>query len=206
MRGDAKQHWETIYQTKKTEQMSWTQVVPQTSFDLIQSFSVPKTASIIDIGGGDSKLVDILLEDGYTNITVLDISANALERAKVRLGEDADKVVWIESDILDFQPDSTYDVWHDRATFHFLTTEEQIQSYTSLAKNAASNFLAVGTFAEGGPTKCSGLKIKQYSKTSLPATFDSAFDSLYCSSHNHRTPFFTVQKFVFCGFRRKVLV
>src|SRR5450631_1793514 len=127
-----KNHWEKIYETKSPEQISWTQNVPKTSLDFIHSFGLTKTAKIIDVGGGDSKLVDYLLDEGYENITVLDISDKALDRAKTRLGENAKKVKWIASDITEFQPDTAYDVWHDRATFHFLTTHEQILRYLEI--------------------------------------------------------------------------
>ncbi len=114
------EHWEKVYQSKTPDQVSWTQAIPQSSLDLINSFYIDKTASIIDIGGGDSTLVDCLLELGYSNITVLDISNKALQRAKDRLGDKADKVQWIVSDITQFNPPQSYDIWHDRAVFHFL--------------------------------------------------------------------------------------
>src|SRR5687767_15066192 len=118
-------HWDTVYKTKSPDQVSWTQEVPTTSLDFIHSFGLKKTANIIDIGGGDSKLVDYLLAEGFENITVLDISAQALSKAKERLGDNAAKINWIVSDITEFEPDTTFDVWHDRATFHFLTTIDQ---------------------------------------------------------------------------------
>lgn len=117
-----KDHWENIYNVKTPEQVSWTQNVPQTSLDFIHSFNPPKTARIIDIGGGDSKLVDFLLEEGYENVSVLDISEQALNRAKKRLGEKAEKVTWIVSDITAFQPGTAYDIWHDRAAFPVFRT------------------------------------------------------------------------------------
>ncbi|MBB2950720.1 class I SAM-dependent methyltransferase [Sphingobacterium sp. JUb56] len=119
-----KRHWETVYETKNSSQVSWTQEVPKTSLDFISSFGLGKQANIIDIGGGDSKLVDHLLDQGYERISVLDISAKALEKTKKRLGIRAEKVNWIVSDITEFEPDNNYEIWHDRATFHFLTTTE----------------------------------------------------------------------------------
>ena len=124
MNDNKKSHWEHIYDVKTPEQVSWTQNKPETSLDFIHSFGEDKTAKIIDIGGGDSKLVDFLLEEGYENISVLDISANALERAKKRLGEKAKKVTWIVADITEFEPTEQYDNWHDRAVFHFLTHQK----------------------------------------------------------------------------------
>lgn len=126
MNTEEKLHWDNIYSTKTTQEVSWTQEVPKTSLDFIKNFHLPKSASIIDIGGGDSKLVDFLLEEGYTDITVLDISEKALERANVRLGQKATLVQWIVSDITTFKPERQYNAWHDRATFHFLTTSNQI--------------------------------------------------------------------------------
>ena len=125
MKLDRKKHWETVYETKKPDQVSWSQEIPKTSLEFIHSFGLEKTAKIIDIGGGDSKLVDYLLDEGFENVTVLDISAKSLEKARNRLGEKANKVNWIVSDITEFEPNMTFDVWHDRATFHFLTTPEQ---------------------------------------------------------------------------------
>ena len=121
-------HWDTVYQTKQPNEVSWTQEIPTTSLDFIHAFNLPKSAKIIDIGGGDSRLVDCLLQEGFEDITVLDISAAALEKAKKRLGKNASKVNWVVSDIADFKPVTAYDVWHDRATFHFLTTHKQVKN------------------------------------------------------------------------------
>ena len=197
-----KQHWETVYQTKQVNEVSWTQEIPQTSLDFILSFNLPKSARIIDIGGGDSKLVDFLLDEGYENLTVLDISATALERAKARLGERAEKVKWIVADITDFKPDTSYDVWHDRAAFHFLTENEQIEKYLNIVHAAVTGFLLIGTFSEDGPKKCSGLEIKQYSGTSLENVFKRDFTKIACKKEDHITPFNTIQNFTFCSFKR----
>ena len=197
-----KQHWETVYQTKQANEVSWTQEVPQTSLDFILSFNLPKSASIIDIGGGDSKLVDFLLEEGYENLTVLDISATALERAKARLGERAEKVNWIVADITDFRPDKTYDLWHDRAAFHFLTENEKIEKYLNIVHASVTGFLLIGTFSEDGPKKCSGLEIKQYSGTSLENVFKRDFTKIACKTEDHITPFNTIQNFTFCSLKR----
>ena len=197
-----KQHWETVDQTNQANEVSWTQETPQTSLDFILSFNLPKSASIIDIGGGDSKLVDFLLEEGYENLTVLDISATALERAKARLGERAEKVNWIVADITDFRPDKTYDIWHDRAAFHFLTEDEQAEKYLNIVHAAVTGFLLIGTFSEDGPKKCSGLEIKQYSGTSLENVFKRDFTKIACKTEDHITPFNTIQNFTFCSFKR----
>lgn len=200
---EKKSHWENVYSTKQSNEVSWTQEVPKTSLDFITNFQLPKSAPIIDIGGGDSKLVDFLLEEGYTDITVLDISAAALERAKARLGAKANMVQWIVSDITAFKPDKHYKVWHDRATFHFLTTSEQIQAYLNIAKDAIDGYLAIGTFSENGPKKCSGLDIKKYSEFDLVTAFSKDFNKIKCIEENHTTPFNTIQNFTFCSFKKQ---
>ncbi|MBX9808095.1 MAG: class I SAM-dependent methyltransferase [Flavobacteriaceae bacterium] len=197
-----KNHWETVYETKQPYEVSWTQENPKTSLDFIRETHLDKTAKIIDIGGGDSKLVDYLLEEGYENISVLDISANALERAKKRLGKNADKVTWIVSDITEFKPEVTYDIWHDRATFHFLTTPEQIKKYVEITRKWINGFLILGTFSENGPKKCSGLDIKQYSEMEMENQFLNSFKKLKCTTEDHITPFETKQNFTFCVFEK----
>lgn len=204
-RNKRKKHWETVYETKNPNEISWTQEVPKTSLDFINSFGLNKKAKIIDIGGGDSKLVDHLLEQGYENITVLDISEKALEKAKNRLGNKAQKINWIVSDIADFQPDTTYDIWHDRATFHFLTTPEQITKYLNIIQMSVTGFLTIGIFSENGPKKCSGLEIKQYNEEMLATEFNNSFEKIRCITEDHITPFDTKQNFLFCGFKRKKL-
>lgn len=200
-----KNHWDKIYSTKQPHEVSWTQDVPQTSLDFIYSFNVSKTAPIIDVGGGESKLVDFLLADGYENITVLDISEKALEKAKARLGVAASKVNWVVSDITEFQPTEIYEVWHDRATFHFLTTQEQIAKYLATARQAINGYLAIGTFSENGPEKCSGLQIKQYSEEQLLEQLSTGFNKIRCITEDHVTPFNTKQNFLFCSFKAKTL-
>lgn len=197
-----KDHWETVYETKHPNQVSWTQEVPHTSLQFIRSFGLDKTSRIIDIGGGDSRLVDFLLDEGFENITVLDISAKALDRAKQRLGLRAQLVNWIVSDILTFKTDITFDVWHDRATFHFLTQTEQITSYLNLARLSVSGYLTIGTFSETGPDTCSGLPVRRYNESDLTEQLQDGFDKLRCETENHVTPFTTTQSFLFCSFKR----
>lgn len=199
-----KKHWETVYETKNPDEVSWTQEIPKTSLAFIHSFGLDKSAKIIDIGGGDSKLVDFLLDQGFENITVLDISEKALEKAKIRLGEKSKKVTWIVSDILDFEPTETYDVWHDRAAFHFLTTDEEIEKYKSIVNKSVDGFLIIGTFSENGPLKCSGLEISQYSQEKLTSTFEEKFDKIDSVLEDHQTPFGTTQNFLFCGFKKRL--
>ncbi|MGS2763084.1 class I SAM-dependent methyltransferase [Sinomicrobium sp. M5D2P9] len=163
---ERKKHWEHIYETKSPEEVSWYLPVPEVSLDFIESSGVPKTAKILDIGGGDSFLVDHLLRLGYQDISVLDISETAIEKAKERLGEQAKKVKWIVEDIANFQPDGMYDLWHDKAAFHFLTDKNEISDYVKTVGNhiVHGGFLVIGTFSEKGPKKCSGIEIQQYSE------------------------------------------
>jgi ubiquinone/menaquinone biosynthesis C-methylase UbiE len=202
MENSIKKHWETVYETKNPDQVSWTQEIPKTSLNLIHSFGFDKKAKIIDIGGGDSKLVDFLLEEGYENITVLDISEKAIEKAQLRLGSKAKEVNWIISDITQFEPTNQYDIWHDRAAFHFLTTETDINKYLEIFKKSSSQYLIIGTFSEHGPQKCSGLEIKQYSQKALTKLFQNDFQVIDCFTEDHTTPFDTIQNFIFCSFKR----
>lgn len=199
---DRKKYWDTIYLTKRSDEVSWTQKVPTTSLDFIHGFHLPKNANIIDVGGGDSKLVDFLVDEGYEHVTVLDISEQALDKAKKRLGEKSKKVKWVVSDVTEFKPDTQYDLWHDRATFHFLTTPGQIEQYLTIAKNNVTGYLTIGTFSENGPEKCSGLPIKQYNEEQLQAQLAKGFDKIRCITEDHVTPFQTKQNFLFCSFKK----
>lgn len=198
-----KDHWENVYETKNPDEVSWTQKIPQTSLNLIEAAAKDKAAKIIDIGGGDSNLIDFLLEKGYENISVLDISAKALEKAKERLGAQAEHVDWIATDITAFKPNTTYDIWHDRAAFHFLTTKEDIQQYVEIVKNAVADTLIIGTFSVNGPQKCSGLPIMQYDEDRLKEIFSQDFELVKSFTEDHITPFNTVQNFIFCQFKKK---
>ena len=195
-------HWEHIYAAKQSHEVSWAQEKPQTSLNLIHSLNLDKKASIIDIGGGDSNLVDHLLDEGFENITVLDISSKALEKVKHRLGKKSEKVKWIVSDVLDFEPETTYDLWHDRATFHFLTNDAEIKKYIDLSERAVSIFLVVGTFSDKGPTTCSGQNVHQYNEYELTKAFSKSFYKIICLTEHHITPFNTLQNFLFCSFKR----
>ena len=205
MNNASQQHWDKVYETKAENEVSWFQANPQHAGELMKLFNLPPGAAIIDIGGGDSLFVDAMLAAGYKNITVLDISAAAIYRAIARLGEKAGRVTWIVSDITSFKPKKKYDLWHDRAAFHFLITEEQITQYVSIAGEAVKKdgYMLLGTFSENGPTKCSGLEIKQYSEPAMTARFAADFERLKCLYEDHVTPANKVQSFIFCGFRRK---
>ncbi|HRK54762.1 MAG TPA: class I SAM-dependent methyltransferase [Cyclobacteriaceae bacterium] len=203
MTKDKSKHWDDIYATRQPHEVSWTQENPKISLDFIHSFNLPKQASIIDVGGGESKLVDRLIDEGYEDITVLDISEHALKRTKIRLGEAAEKVNWIVADITEFKTDKTFDLWHDRATFHFMTTPDQINEYLKRAKtNLKTNgYLTIGTFSQDGPKKCSGLEIKQYSEEALQNQLRDGFEKIRCITEDHQTPFGTLQNFLFCSFK-----
>ncbi len=196
-----KKHWEDVYQNKKPNEVSWLQEIPKMSLEYIQKLNIPLSAKIIDIGGGDSYLAEHLLEKGYTNITVLDISENAIYRAKQRLGVNANLIKWINTDIINFKPTTTYDLWHDRATFHFLTTPESIDKYLLIVKEAVKGKIVIGTFSNEGPTTCSGLKITQYDEPNLVEKFKSiGFRKNNCKIEDHKTPSSSVQEFIFCAF------
>jgi len=205
MANSYKQHWENVFSKNAEDEVSWFQLYPKTSMEFVKLFNLPLNANIIDIGGGDSHFVDALLDEGYKNIYVLDISATAIERAKKRLGKRASKVNWVVSDVTEFEPPVQFDFWHDRAAFHFLTTENKIYKYVSIAEDAIKNdgYLILGTFSEHGPKECSGLQIKQYSEASMSARFEITFERIKCINEDHKTPFNTVQNFLFCSFKRK---
>jgi len=195
-----KEHWENVYATKQPHEVSWTQDYPNISLDLIHRLNLPKTARIIDAGGGDSRLVDCLLDEGFKDITVLDISKGALERAQQRLGSKAEHVTWIASDILDFKPSAPYDLWHDRALFHFFRDATDIEQYRVIVNQWVRRYLVLATFSEQGPKRCSGLDVHQYSEEALETQFAGSFKKLHCIAEDHTTPFSTKQNFLFCSF------
>jgi SAM-dependent methyltransferase len=206
MESGFKSHWENLYTGKTEQEYSWFQAYPRASIAFFESFRLPKDARIIDIGGGDSRLVDALLNLGYTDITVLDISATAIEKVKKRLGDQAKNVKWIVGDVSEFEPEAgQYDFWHDRAVFHFLTTEPLIGHYADLVQRAVrpGGYFVLGTFSPDGPKKCSGLDIRQYARAEMNAVFAPWFRRIQCREEAHETPFKTTQHFLFCGFRRR---
>jgi SAM-dependent methyltransferase len=200
-----KAHWEKVFSTKKENEVSWFQPYPETSIGFLELFELPLDANIIDVGGGDSHFIDALLDRGYKNIWLLDISGNAINRARMRLGARAANVHFVESDVVDFKPEVRFDFWHDRAAFHFLTSEDRINRYVSIAENAINpdGYLILGTFSEKGPVKCSGLEIKQYTEAGMSKRFEKSFDRIKCIEVEHQTPFSTTQNFLFCSFRKK---
>ena len=199
-----KQHWEKVFTTRQVDEVSWYQQTPQQSLDFVQQLALPKTAAIIDIGGGDSFLVDHLLQMEYSNITVLDISATAINKAKQRLGNKAAMVKWVVSDILEFNSSIKFDCWHDRAAFHFLTTADEVNRYLAIAQQhlTSDGKLIIGTFSTEGPEKCSGLTVKQYNENILTSTLQKWFKKIRCITTDHITPFKTIQNFLFCSFQK----
>jgi ubiquinone/menaquinone biosynthesis C-methylase UbiE len=197
-------HWQSVYNTKSLQEVSWFQPVPQVSLDFLSESGISKDAAIIDVGGGDSFFADYLLNLGYTNITVLDISEAAISRAKKRIGKKANQIKWVVSDITEFVSEGQFDFWHDRATFHFLTSTEQIEKYLAIANNAitSSGKIVIGTFSESGPSKCSGLPIKQYNESLLTVLIKKWFQKIKCIHADHVTPFNTIQNFLFCSFKK----
>ncbi len=199
-----KNYWESIYDHKKLTEVGWYQANPALSLEFIKKSGLPKEAKIIDIGAGDSLLADNLIELGFTNLTVLDISPKAIERAKLRLGKKAEMVKWICADITDFEPEEKYDFWHDRACFHFLTDKKEIETYrriVSMGLNVHGVFV-LGTFSKTGPKKCSGLEIHQYDENELKLLFSDQFDTIECVESVHHTPSMSSQNYVFCSFKR----
>lgn len=199
-----KEHWEKVYDTKQAGELSWYQPTPLLSLELIKQLNPDKNAAVIDIGGGDSLLVDHLLNAGYTDITVLDISAKAINRAKIRLGEKAEMVNWIIADVLELKSEKKFNCWHDRAAFHFFTTGADITAYTNIAGQyiKPEGKLIISTFSTAGPDKCSGLPVKQYDENRLSHTLEKGFSKIKCIAADHITPLKKVQQFLFCSFQK----
>lgn len=200
---DAKTHWENVYTTKTPDQVSWYRPHLELSRSLIEEAGRGVSASIIDVGGGESSLVDDLLARGYQNITVLDISHTAIEVTKKRLKEAADRVRWITADVtkVELEP-SAYDVWHDRAVFHFLASRTQRATYVNTVRDAVKQggHVIVSTFGPEGPKKCSGLDVVRYDAESLHDQFGTRFRLVESLKELHQTPFGTAQQFVYCVF------
>lgn len=202
---DRQAHWERVYSTKGEREVSWFEDTPTLSVGLIRDAGVGKEAAIIDVGGGASRLVDCLLSDGQAHVTVLDLSASALEISKARCGQN-DHASWIVGDATTWLPDRPYDLWHDRAAFHFLTAADDQNRYVSVLKKALrkGGVAIIGTFATDGPGKCSGLDVVRYDGDGLKAVFGSGFELMALQRHSHTTPSGSIQQFLFGVFRRIV--
>jgi len=202
---DRKEHWEQVYTTKASDAVSWFQEHAALSLKLIDNAGLSKDAAIIDLGGGASTLVYDLVTEGYTDVTVLDLSATALALAKKRLGEHADAVHWIEGDITRTEyPVNRFDIWHDRAVFHFLTAPADRQAYVERVTRAVrpGGHVIIATFAENGPEKCSGLSVMRYRPETLHAEFGDTFQLVEHQNEEHHTPSGAMQQFVYCHFRK----
>jgi SAM-dependent methyltransferase len=200
-----KLHWDNIYQNNAMDEVGWFQRIPELSLAYLSELKIEVQASIIDIGGGDGFFVDFLLEKGYTDISILDISHTAVDRVKKRLGSNASKVNWIIADSVNFTSAKRFDFWHDRASFHFLTDEDDVDKYIMNAYEyiVKGGYLVIGAFSEKGPSKCSGIPIHQYSRESLSKRFEDYFTLISCKETDHRTPSDTIQNYVFCSFYKK---
>jgi 2-polyprenyl-3-methyl-5-hydroxy-6-metoxy-1,4-benzoquinol methylase len=201
---DRSAHWQSVYTTKAENEVSWFQENPATSLRLIRDAAASSGSAIIDIGGGASRLVDALVAQGFRALTVLDISAAALEAAKTRLGPSSADVDWITADVTTWMPIKTYDIWHDRAALHFLTEAADRNAYIDRLKSAVAprGQVIIGTFALDGPEKCSGLPVQRYDAKSLSDALGSSFELADSFREAHHTPWGAVQHFQFCRFRR----
>jgi SAM-dependent methyltransferase len=197
-------HWENVYRTKGEREVSWFQETPSISLDLIRSAGATRHSAIVDIGGGASRLVDALVDEGYEAVTVLDLSESALAAAKTRSGHAAADVTWIVADVVGWKPPRRYDVWHDRAAFHFLTDEADWAAYVACLRDALrpGGHAIIATFALDGPERCSGLPVIRYDAASLGKVLGSAFDLVETRPHEHHTPMGSTQRFQFSMFRR----
>lgn len=199
-----KRHWEAVYQSWSPDQLAWHQATPSLSLDMIAAASLPDTAAIIDVGGGASTLVDYLLDQGYLDITVLDIAASALTAAQARLGARAEDVTWLEQDILHAELPQRYDLWHDRAVFHFLVDPAEQERYIAAVQAALkiNGHLIVAAFAPDGPARCSNLDVARYAPEQLCDKFGPGFHLVRSQLRTHVTPWGSQQQFVFCHFHR----
>lgn len=204
MNDDRMSHWDTTYRTKVEDQVSWFQQTPEPTLTLLGLADVATSSAIVDVGAGTSHLVDALIGQGYADISVLDISQAALEQAQARLGSDAQKVKWIRADVTAWRPDRSYDVWHDRATFHFLTDPVDQAAYAAVLTRALKpgGHVIIGTFAPDGPEKCSGLPVARHDANSLGKTLGSQYALIDYRRHDHITPSRVVQHFQFSTFRK----
>ena len=200
---DTKSHWERVYRTKAPTEVSWFRPHLETSIALVERVAVDRSAWIIDVGGGESTLVDDLITAGYVRVTVMDISRTAIEHSKKRLGSASSKAVWLIADVTNAElPEQAYDVWHDRAVFHFLTEREQRLAYVRQAVTAVKvgGHVIIGVFGPEGPVKCSGLDAVRYDVNSLQAEFGSRFRLIESVTELHQTPFGTTQQFLYSCF------
>lgn len=204
---DRKEHWQSVYETKPTDQVSWYQTRPSPSLDALARLQAGPDHSLIDIGGGASSLAAELFRAGWCDLTVLDISEAALSHARTALGADAGKVDWIAADITHWSPPRSFDIWHDRAVFHFLTHETERAAYKSALSSglAKGGLMLIATFAKDGPEKCSGLPVRQYDADDLAEEFGRSWRLIDSWRETHCTPAGREQAFTWCAFRRETV-
>lgn len=203
MSDDRPEHWNRVYSEKDPSSVSWFQPEPEPSLRALDRFGAKATSSLIDVGGGASNLVDVLLEQGWRDVTVLDVAASALDRAKARLGDAANHVVWEVADVTTWHPSRRYNVWHDRAVFHFLVQAEQRTAYREALTEglAPGGLLIMATFALDGPERCSGLPVERYDAERLASELGPSFELLEAWREEHVTPWGATQAFTWCAFR-----
>lgn len=201
-----KVHWENLYEKQSPAGLGWYQPYPEMSLKLINATGVGVDDNIIDVGGGTSKLTKLLLKEGYKKLTVLDISANSIEKAKIEFGKQYEKITWIEADVANFNSTEKYDIWHDRAVFHFLTDSHDRERYIDSLNKAlkVNGYLIIATFGLKGPRKCNGLNVVRYSAQSLHKLFTNNFDIIETFDEVHITPSKIQQKFIYCSFKKRI--
>jgi len=203
MNAPSQEHWQQVYSSKAADEVSWYQRDPEVSIRLIEKHSSP-SSHVIDVGAGESLLVDQLMSRGYGELTVMDISLSALDHVKIRLGANADVVKFEVADVRHWQSSHTFDVWHDRAVFHFMNSEDDVASYVQAlqASMVSGGIAIIGTFAEDGPTQCSGLDVRRYSSDQLATVFSEEFSLIETESEEHVTPWGSIQHFTWVVLRR----
>lgn len=200
-----KKHWENIFSTKDTTKVSWYQPSPETSLEIISELNPAKNAKIIEVGCGDSFIADFLLDEGFCDISLLDISEKAIDIVKNRLFDFNEKLHFVATDITEFKTGEKFTIWHDRAVFHFLIDDSDIAKYLDKVSNyiEKDGYLIISTFSENGPEMCSGLQVRQYNEDQITLVFNSSFNKIRCFTQNHKTPSGGMQNFICCIFQRK---
>jgi SAM-dependent methyltransferase len=201
---ESKEHWQSVYQSKGSSEVSWYQEFPNTSFNLIKETNLKQDQAIIDVGAGASTLIDALVDEGFKDLTVVDISERSLQYAQERLGGFSKKINWITADVTEYKFQRKYDFWHDRAVFHFLTDLNARGKYKQALDQAlaVNSYLIIATFALDGPTKCSGLEVESYDAMKLQIELGDKFSLIKSIDENHLTPWEAEQKFTYCLFEK----
>ena len=198
-----KEYWDHVYETRSPTELSWFQPVPSRSMTMIRDTGVPTEAPIIDVGAGVSTLVDVLLNSDYTNISVLEISVSAIAECRMRIGDDASRVKWLQADVLEWGPEERYYLWHDRAVFHFMTDQAHANNYLETMRTALvpGGYFVLATFGPEGPDRCSGMDVQRYSIEQLTKLLEDSFDLTSYETEDHTTPTGNVQQFLYSTWR-----